>query len=193
MTDIQALVEITDVEPHLSLDRACQLLIECEKAQFRYQWSSGLLLQHLMNDPETPTKLSEFVEWLARRTGMILTQNEIRRRLIVYRFYSKFADEQIIDLIKRNGINVAYRARAVIDQTNHEQARTVLQACLESPRLDETLQRFGEQRRLGKSKAVKRDRLRTQLSQAAQRFEGQEWVPLSVVLDLLDSPVTEEV
>ena len=53
----------------------------------RPEWRDHLgdLLRTLMDKPDTPKKPSAFAEWLATSAGMTLTQNEIKRRVTVYR------------------------------------------------------------------------------------------------------------
>ena len=106
-----------------------ELLIACEKAQHRYQWASRIpVAGTLMDKPDTPKKPSAFAEWLATSAGMTLTQNEIKRRVTVYNFYSPFADAEVIALIESGGLRIAYDARRGIDRDKPEQARAVLQA-----------------------------------------------------------------
>lgn len=181
------------IEPGASVDRLCGLLIECEKAQRRYQWTSGLLLLTLITDPETPKKAADFVDWLGHRTGMVLSQSEVAKRISVYRFYSRFPSEAgIIDLIERSGVHIAYRATKVIDQRRPEQAREVLAACVESPETaNMILREFGEsQRRLKRRVKVNQTMFtdaRKSLTAAKRKFDDEnEWVSLDTALNLLD-------
>jgi hypothetical protein len=82
------LANLMAVQPDASVEKLCTLLIQCEKAQHRYQWASGFLLRTLMGKPDAPKKPSAFADWLAAHTGLTLTQNEIKRRVTVYKFYS---------------------------------------------------------------------------------------------------------
>lgn len=196
MTDVSSLVQSdirVVIQPDMSLEQICALLVECEKAQRRYQWTSGLLLETLINDPSTPKKFGEFVDWLAKQTGMFLSQSEVNRRLTVYRFYSKFDQSEIIDLVERNGVQIAFRATRVIDKKCLEHAKNVLTACVDNPRLiDDTLKQFGDRRQrtpIGRPITI----ARTQFTQAgeslkaeARRFEDREWVPLDFVTELLN-------
>jgi hypothetical protein len=196
MADIVVKSSVTDImsaiQPDSSLDQLCSFLIECEKAQHRYQWASGLLLLTLMGNPEAPKKAADFVVWLAQQTGLHLTQNEIKRRITVYRFYSVFADTRIVELIQDGGVRIAYHAIKSIDHSAPEQARAILEACMKDPHaIDATLQRF---RKLRKSphdiikvrRSVLRD-LREKISESPQHVNGRDWVPLSMVLELLDT------
>ena len=207
MTAVALPIEATNlmvIPSDASVETLCSLLIECEKAQHRYQWASGLVLVTLMDKPDAPKTPYEFAEWLTPKTGMVLTQNEIKRRVIVYRFYSPFADAQIIDLIERGGIRLAFHARKAIDPKAPTQARAVLQACIDNPgATDETLRRLTTPRpsRSGKSAAAKApakgktrkikqlalDEVRDKLTRDAQEFGEREWVPLATVLELLDT------
>jgi hypothetical protein len=176
-----------------SLDKVCAFLIECEKAQHRYQWASGYLLLTLMESPQAPKKPAEFVDWLADRTGMHLTQNEIKRRIAVYKFYSVFGDARIIELIQDNGVRIAYHAIRAIDHSAPEQARAVLEACVQNPNaVDETLRQFGKHRKSTKQEIVKVRRsallnLRDRVSASPRHVNGRDWVPLTLVLELLDA------
>ena len=51
------------VDPEMTLSDLCKLLVECEKAQHRYQWTSGFILFTLMNKPDTPKKIADFVDF----------------------------------------------------------------------------------------------------------------------------------
>ena len=147
-----------------------------------------------MGKADAPKAPHEFVEWLTDKTGMILTQNEIRRRVTVYNFYSRFADAKIIDLIENGGVRIAYQARKAIDQQAPEQARAVLQACIDNPtEIDETLNRLARHRhRTDKPKYVRirrsaLDNMRDRLMASVEEFKKRDWVPLTTVLELLDS------
>lgn len=183
---------MTAVQQDGSLDKICAFLIECEKAQHRYQWASGYLLLTLMEVPQAPRKLADFVDWLEQQTGMHLTQNEIKRRIAVYKFYSVFADERIIELIQNNGVRIAYHAIRSIDRAAPEQARAVLEACVQNPTaIDQTLRQFGRRRRAPKKEivAIKRSALtdlRDKVSAEPRHINGRDWVPLTLVLELLD-------
>jgi hypothetical protein len=190
---VQFEVGVRSVVGTASLKTLCGFLVACEKAQRRYQWTSGLLLMTLANDPETPKKPAEFVEWLTRQTGLALSQMEVARRLRVYRFYSQFPPETgMVDLIERGGVNIAYRASKVIDHQHPDQARTVLAACVDNPDgIDVTLRQYGEQRRRRADRHVTVNRslfdhARVTLEAKKQRFRGNDWVPLDQVLGLLD-------
>jgi hypothetical protein len=195
MPDAMQLVEtINGFVPssEVSIAELCRWLVVCEKMQHRYQWTSGALLVALLQRPEAPQKLPDFVHWLTERTGLVLTQSEVSRRVAVYQFYSKFEDHQIIDLVEHSGVQIAYRARRVITHDEPEQARSVLEACVQNPgALDQTLREFGEKRnRAGKRPAIKlaqktvsafEEKVRSSVS----RFEDQDWVPLTVVQELI--------
>lgn len=190
-TSVESRTEIISIRPDASLAELCALLIDCEKAQRRYQWTSGLILMQLIKAPESPKKPAEFVEWLTEQTNMVLSQSEVERRLAVYRFYSRFpSDAGIIDLIERGGVQMAYRASKLIDQSQPDQARAVLTACVEQPNaVNETLRRFGEtKRRLNRVTLNRRNfaAARASLEAAKQRFRNEEWVPLDIVLVMLD-------
>ena len=179
--------EIMAVRPDASVETLCSLLIKCEKAQHQYQWASGFLLLTLMDKPDAPKKPSAFADWLATQTGMTLTQNEIKRRVTVYKFYSPFADPGIIELIESGGLRVAYAARRAIDRDKPEQARAVLQACIDNP-IDPIVTTVPERLPL-KRQPVKlsspRSVLKEKVMAAAKAFDGQDWVPLNLVLELL--------
>lgn len=196
-----SVANVMAIQPDASVEALCSLLIECEKAQHRYQWASGFVLVTLMEKADAPKTANEFVEWLTHRTGMILTQNEIKRRVTVYRFYSPFADAQIIDLIENGGIRIAYQARKAIDPKAPAQARSVLQACIDNPTdIDATLKRLATPRPSRSKSAtpttskgnvrIRRSALaeiRDRLSESAEAFKKREWVPLAMVLELLDA------
>jgi len=187
--DILATVARDDI----SVERLCHLLIECEKTQHRYQWTSGVLLVTLMSRPESPKKLSQFVIWLGEQTGMHLTQNEIKRRIDVYQFYSKFDDNTgIIELIQQGGVQIAHRARRVLDHAKPDHAREVLKACLQSPgKVEETLQHFGVTITRKPSRSTVRvsmsalNDIRLKLSTHTKRIGETDYVELPLVLDLL--------
>lgn len=179
-----SVAEIMAVQPDASVERLCRLLIICEKAQHRYQWASGFLLVTLMDKPDAPKKPSAFADWVATNTSMTLTQNEIKRRVTVYRFYSPFADRETIALIESGGIRIAYEARRGIDRDKPEQARAALQARVAN--CDTVGQKaVTAPRRLG-HRQIRRPMLE-QARAAAKTFDGQEWVPLALVIDLLSA------
>lgn len=185
--------EFMDVPPGTSIERLCELLIACEKAQRRCQWASGFLLLNLMQGDEAPKKPSAFASWLAQKTGMKLTQGEIVRRVAVFKFYSAFADDQIIELIESSGIRAAFHARKAIDPKRPELARAVLQACVARPTdMDETLRQFGQPPSKKKPSPIIRIKrstlqaLRDEITASPKHFGGKDWVPLSKVLEMLD-------
>ena len=173
------------VAPNTSVETLCELLIACEKAQHRYQWASGFLLRTLMDKPDTPKNPSAFAEWLATSAGMTLTQNEIKRRVTVYRFYSPFADAEVIALIESGGLRLAYDARRGIDRDKPEQARAVLQARIDGQGMAAaTMPKRPHPKRSGRQVPGKGSPLEQALT-AAKSFEGEDWVPLALVVDLL--------
>jgi hypothetical protein len=187
-------LDLKTIPPDASIEQLCRLLIECEKAQHRYQWASGFLLMSLMNNPTAPKKPTEFVRWLAQQTGMDLSQSEVKRRVAVYRFYAPFADAEIIELIQNGGLRIAYHARRAIDPAKPDNARAVLQACNAKPEdLDGTLNQLGivrpnahrEKDRI-KIRRIMLFDAREELSRSAKHFGGIDWVSLTKVLDLLD-------
>lgn len=177
--------EMLAVAPNTSVETLCELLIACEKAQHRYQWASGFLLRTLMDKPDTPKKPSAFAEWLATSAGMTLTQNEIKRRVTVYNFYSPFADAEVIALIESGGLRLAYDARRGIDRDKPEQARAVLQARIDGQGMAAaTMPKRPHPKRSGRQVPGKGSPLEQALT-AAKSFEGEDWVPLALVVDLL--------
>ena len=176
--------EMLAVAPNTSVETLCELLIACEKAQHRYQWASGFLLRTLMDKPDTPKKPSAFAEWLATSAGMTLTQNEIKRRVTVYNFYSPFADAEVIALIESGGLRLAYDARRGIDRDKPEQARAVLQARIDGQGMAAAKPKRPHPKRSGRQVPGKRSPLEQALT-AAKSFEGEDWVPLALVVDLL--------
>jgi len=168
--------EIMALQSDASVETLCKLLIECEKAQRRYQWASGFLLVTLMGKPDAPKKPSEFADWLTTITGMRLTQNEIRRRVTVYKFYSPFADTAIIELIERGGLRLAYEARRVIAKP--EQAHDVLQSHIDQHTVEVDTPK----------RSRRRQRLAERARAAAKKFDNEDWVPLALVVELLGKP-----
>jgi hypothetical protein len=73
--------------------------------------------------------------------------------------------------------------RRSIDHQQPEQARAVLQACIDNyDAIDASPQHRPSRRRSNKQST---DELRQRALAAAKKFGGQEWVPLALVIDLL--------
>jgi hypothetical protein len=180
--------DIMAVDQGASVETLCQLLVSCEKAQHQYQWASGFLLLTLMDKPDAPKKPSAFADWLGSNTGLTLTQNEIKRRVTVYKFYAPFADSEIIALIENGGIRMAYDARHAIDRAKPEQVRAVLQARIDNP--DTNPPPIMPKRRPPKpgvpvTSQSQRSVFEAKVMAAVKTFDDQDWVPLALVVDLL--------
>ena len=202
---IASATPVSDIIPpeDAPIDVLLKHLIACERTIYRYQWASGWILDALVTHPQTPEDMSSFVEWLAQHTGMLLSQQEVTRRLAVFRFYSRFVekDPELIKLVEISGVRIAYQAAKASDPRQPERVREMLQSYIDNPGIatirrprDEDEAPFPSkpiatpkrERRTVKESRLTLPQVREMLMEQAKTIEGERLIPLVAVLKLLN-------